>query len=397
MTDEPADSEPIPRRRRGFVVSPDSRAFQRRHFPDASAADWNDWRWQLRHRVRTAADFAQVLTLAPAEQAAFDRQPQRFSTAVTPYFLSLLDPHDPESPLRRTMVPVAAEFETHAGDMIDPLAEDRHMPVPGLVHRYPDRVLFLVTDYCPVYCRYCTRARMVGGSTEFAGTRRQWQRGIDYIAATPAVRDVLISGGDPLVLDDAQLEWLLARLRAIPHVEMIRLGTKVPLVLPQRVTPALCRMLRRWHPLYISLHAMHPAELTPESGQACERLADAGIPLGSQTVLLAGINDDVDTLRELMHGLLRVRVRPYYLLQCDPITGSGHLRTPLARGTELIRGLRGHTSGYAVPQFIVDLPDGGGKIALVPDHSEGHTGAAHVFSNYEGRSGFAYPDPEAAP
>jgi lysine 2,3-aminomutase len=264
--------------------------------------------------------------------------------------------------------------------------------VPGLVHRYPDRVLFLATDFCSAYCRYCTRSRRVGKPENGQARRRSWEAGLAYIAAHPEVRDVVVSGGDPLTMPDAAIEYLLARLRAIPHVEMIRLGTKVPNVLPMRVTPALVRMLRRFHPLYISIHCTHPDELTPESAQALTRLADAGIPLGSQTVLLSGVNDDPETMKSLMHGLLRCRVRPYYLYQCDEGHGLGHFRAPLERGLEIIGALRGHTSGYAVPHFVVDLPGGGGKVPVLPEYFRGRDGDDVLFTNYEGRT-FRSHDP----
>jgi lysine 2,3-aminomutase len=253
-------------------------------------------------------------------------------------------------------------------------------------------VLFLVTGSCSTYCRYCTRSRMVGGGGEYTFNLRQWEQALAYIEATPAIRDVLLSGGDPLTLPDDKLEWLLSHLRAIPHVEFLRLGTKVPAVLPQRITPALARMLKRYHPVWMSIHFMHPDEVTPEVAKACERLADAGVPLGSQTVLLAGINDDVETMKRLMHGLLKIRVRPYYLYQCDPISGSSHFRTPVERGIEIIRGLRGHTTGYAVPTFVIDAPGGGGKIPLIPEYVAGREGDDLLLVNYEGRL-YRYPDP----
>ena len=274
------------------------------------------------------------------------------------------------------------------------MSEDSDSPVPGLVHRYPDRVLFLVTGTCPVYCRYCTRSRMVGsqdGDYEFS--TGQWERAIDYIARTPVIRDVLLSGGDPLVLSDDRLEWLLSRLRRIPHVEFLRIGSKVPVVLPQRVTPALTRMLRRYHPLWMSLHFIHPDELTAEVEQACARLADAGIPLGSQTPLLAGINDSVDVCRRLFHGLLRFRVKPYYLYQADLVVGTSHFRTAVSKGLEIIEALRGHTTGYAVPTFAIDVPGGGGKIAILPDSQLPREGHHVLLRNYEGRV-FRFPDPQ---
>jgi lysine 2,3-aminomutase len=288
-------------------------------------------------------------------------------------------------------VPVPAELARSRGEADDPLGEDADSPVPGLVHRYPDRVLFLVTGSCSVYCRYCTRSRAVGGKRDCFGPSN-WEAALGYIASRREVRDVLLSGGDPLTLPGERLEWLLGRLRAIPHVEIVRIGTKVPAVLPQRVTSALTRMLGRHHPLWMSLHFTHPDELTPETVAACARLADSGLPLGSQTVLLRGVNDSLPVLRRLFHGLLRARVRPYYLYQCDPIAGSAHFRTPVRRGLELIRGLRGHTSGYAVPNFVVDAPGGGGKIPLLPDYNAGRDGDDLLLTNWQGRV-FRYPDP----
>ncbi|GIX47249.1 MAG: L-lysine 2,3-aminomutase [Candidatus Tectimicrobiota bacterium] len=384
---------PLPR----FVISPHSRAFRRRFFPEASDAEWNDWRWQLRQRIRDLAGLERLLRLSEDERQAILRHRGTLPLGITPYYASLLDAEDPQQPLRRTVVPVSAEYLRLPGEADDPLAEDAHSPVPGIVHRYPDRVLFLVTGFCPVYCRYCTRSRLVGdpgGAYRFSVS--QWEQALAYIEATPAVRDVLLSGGDPLTLSDERLAWLLARLRRIRHVELVRLGTKVPAVLPQRITPALTRLLRRFHPLWLSLHFTHPDELTPEVRQACARLADAGIPLGSQTVLLAGINDDVATLRRLFQGLLTFRVRPYYLYQCDPISGSGHFRTPVARGLELIRGLRGHTTGYAVPTFVIDAPGGGGKVPLQPEAIVGRDGNDLLLRNYEGRL-YRYPDPLGGP
>ena len=379
-----------------FVSDPARLTFRGRHFADCSDEQWSDWRWQMRNRIRSKGDFSAVFSLSKEEAQALERS-QRFSSAVTPYYASLLPLDDPDDPLRRTIVPHVAEFAEAHGDCEDPLAEDAHSPVPGIVHRYPDRVLFLVTDHCPVYCRYCTRSRLVGGNASFDLTRRQWQRGIDYIAATPAVHDVLISGGDPLIMSDDRLEWLLSRLAKIPHLDYIRIGSKVPVVLPMRVNRGLCEMLQKYHPLFMSIHITHPRELTPEASEACMRLADAGLPLGSQTVLLKGVNDDAETLRDLMRGLLRVRVRPYYLLQCDPITGSGHFRTSLEDGKALIRELRGHLSGYAVPHYIVDLPGGGGKIPLVPDYITGHDGQDWIATNFQGIPGYRYPDPNGSP
>jgi lysine 2,3-aminomutase len=311
---------------------------------------------------------------------------------MTPYYASLLDPDNPNQGLRKTVVMVEAEYLRNPGEERDPLNEDGDSPVPGLVHRYPDRVLFLVTGTCPVYCRYCTRSRMVGKpGGEYSFDTKQWEQAIAYIAATPTIRDVLISGGDPLILSDDRIEWLLSRLRAIRHVQLLRIGTKVPAALPQRITPALARMLKRYHPFYLSVHFTHPDEITPEVARACCRLADAGIPLGSQTVLLAGVNDDVVTLRQLFHRLLEIRVKPYYLYQCDPVHGTAHFHVPVEKGLEIMRGLRGHTTGYAVPTFTIDAPGGGGKIPLLPDQRLERQGNEILLRNFEGKI-FRYYD-----
>jgi len=375
-----------------FPVSERSEAFRARFYPEATAAEWCDWRWQLRHRIRTLEDLERILHLTTDERTAVQRHRGSLPVSITPYYASLIDPHDASQPLRRTMVPVTDEYLGSPGEAEDPLAEDTDSPVPGLVHRYPDRVLFLVANSCAANCRYCTRSRMVDNPDRNTCSQGQWEQGLAYIAAHPEVRDVLLSGGDPLTLSDDRLDWLLGRLRAIPHVEFIRIGTKVPVVLPQRVGPSLARVLKRHHPLWMSIHFTHPDELTPETREACARLADAGIPLGSQTVLLSGINDRVDVMTELVHGLLKARVKPYYLYQCDPIVGSSHFRTPVAKGLEIIRGLRGHTTGYAVPSYVIDAPEGGGKIPILPDYVAGRDGDDLVLTNYEGKL-FRYPDP----
>ncbi len=294
------------------------------------------------------------------------------------------------------MIPVTDEYLQCPGEAEDPLGEDKDSPVPGIVHRYPDRVLFLVANSCASNCRYCTRSRMVENpDSSSIFFQSQWEQAIAYIDAHDEVRDVLLSGGDPLTLSDEKLDWLLSRLRRIPHVEFLRIGTKVPVVMPQRITNSLARVLKRSHPLWVSIHFTHPDELTPETNEACARLADAGIPLGSQTVLLAGINDSVDTMKRLMHGLLKARVKPYYLYQCDPIVGSSHFRTPVQKGLEIIQGLRGHTSGYAVPSYVIDAPGGGGKIPLLPEYLVGRDGDDLVLRNYQGLH-FRYPDPRGA-
>jgi lysine 2,3-aminomutase len=375
-----------------FIVSASAADFRKRHFPGVKTAEWNDWRWQNRNRIRTLAQLERMIRVTDDERQAIERHRGPLPIGITPYYMSLIDPVDPLQPLRATTIPTLAEFVRSPGEEEDPLGEDSHSPVPGLVHRYPDRVLLLVTNFCSVYCRYCTRARLVGASGERALKKADIDLAIDYIARTPAIRDVLISGGDPLSLDEDRLEYVVARLRAIKHLEFIRIGTKQPIVQPMRVTPALTRMLRRYHPLWMSLHFTHPDELTPEVAEACGRLADAGIPLGSQTVLLKGVNDDIATLRQLFHGLLKLRVRPYYLYQCDPISGSSHFRTSVDRGLELISQLRGYTTGYAVPNFVVDAPGGGGKIALLPDAVIGRDGDDLLLENFRGET-CRYPDP----
>jgi len=377
-----------------FRVGPRATQFRRRFFPGGSVSEWNDWRWQNRNRIRTLESLERIVRLTADERAAIERHSGPLPVGLTPYYASLLDRDDSSQPLRRTVVPTLGEYETTPGEADDPLGEDGHSPVPGLVHRYPDRVLFLVTGFCSTYCRYCTRSRLVGASGEKSLKKSDLERALAYIEATPTIRDVLISGGDPLSLDDERLEWLLTRLRAIRHVEFVRIGSKQPVVLPQRITPAFARMLRRFHPLWMSIHFTHPDELTPEVEEACGRLADAGIPLGSQTVLLRGVNDNVETMKTLVQGLLRIRVRPYYLYQCDPITGSAHFRTPVSTGLDIIRGLRGHTTGYAVPTYVVDAPGGGGKIPLQPDYVAGRDGQTLWLRNFAGQV-YGYPD--AAP
>ena len=366
--------------------------FRHRFFRDASDEQWDDWRWQSRHRIKTAAQFAQFLQLSRDEQRALERGGTLLPVGITPYYLSLLDAENPHQALRKTVVPTTGEFVRSRGEADDPLGEDGHSPVPGLVHRYPDRVLLLALDFCSTYCRYCTRSRVVGHG-EILPNEARLEAIFQYLERTPQVRDVLISGGDPLALSDERLDALLGRLRAIPHIEFVRIGTKMPAVLPQRITPELCDVLKKYHPLWMSLHFLHPDECTPESRRACQRLADAGIPLGSQTVLLRGVNDDVSVMKSLMHRLLTMRVKPYYLYQCDPISGSAHFRTSVAKGLEIIAGLRGHTTGYAVPTYVIDAPGGGGKIPLQPESVIGRDGDDLLLRNFEGQT-FRYPDPQ---
>ncbi len=371
--------------------NPQTRAFRRRFYRETTDKEWNDWRWQSRHRVRTLVQLEQMLELSEDERQALKQGGTMLPVGITPYYMSLLDRTDVDQPLRRTVVPVTNEFVRTIGEADDPLGEDGHSPVPGLVHRYPDRVLLLALDFCSTYCRYCTRSRVVGHG-EITPNEARLEVAFDYLRRNPQIRDVLISGGDPLALSDDRLEWILTKLRAIPHIEFVRIGTKMPAVLPQRITPDLVRMLKRHHPLWMSVHYLHPDECTPESAKACARLADAGIPLGSQTVLLKGVNDSVETMKQLVHKLLLMRVRPYYLYQCDPISGSSHFRTSVSAGLQIIQGLRGHTTGYAVPTYVIDAPGGGGKIPLQPDSVVGRDGDFLVLRNFEGKT-FKYPDP----
>lgn len=377
-----------------FPVGPTTRAFRKRFFSEVELAEWNDWRWQARRRIRTLAELERLFVLSDDERDAVARHEGSLPLGITPYYASLMSREDALEPLRRTHIPVGTEYLKVPGEADDPLGEDGHTAAPGLVYRYPDRVLFLVTGFCSTYCRYCTRSRMVGEpGGDYSFSRPQWEEALDYIAAHPEIRDVLLSGGDPLTLSDDRLDYLLGRLRAIRHVEFVRLGTKVPVVLPMRVTRSLTRILKKHHPLWMSVHFTHPTELTPEVTEACTRLADAGIPLGSQTVLLKGINDNVETLKSLYHGLLKRRVRPYYLYQCDPITGSSHFRTSVDKGLEIMQGLRGHTTGYAVPTYVIDAPGGGGKIPLLPDYVQGREGNDLILRNFEGKT-YRYTDPE---
>lgn len=376
----------------GEPVDPSERIkkFRKQHFPGVATKEWNDWHWQARNRIRRVEQLERYLRLVSEEREAFGGGTTLLPFAVNPYYLALLDPEDSRQGLRRSVIPSVNEFVRMPGEFDDPLAEDAQAVAPGLVHRYPDRVLFLTVDYCTTYCRYCTRSRVVGTNELTAKTER-WEQALDYIRSHTAIRDVLLSGGDPLSLDDDRLDWLLGELRKIRHVEFLRIGTKMPAVLPQRITANLVRILKKHHPLWMSLHFIHPDECTPEAHLACARLADAGIPLGSQSVLLKGINDDLTTLKLLMHRLLKMRVRPYYLYQCDPISGSHHFRTSVEQGVSLIDGLRGHTTGYAVPTYVIDAPGGGGKIPLQPDYVVGHDNGDVILRNFQGQH-YRYTD-----
>jgi len=383
-----------PSRERAARTTAATRQFRSRYYAGIPEKLWNDWRWQVQNRIRSLAQLDRMLTLSAAERQALENAGPRLPLGITPYYMSLLSADDASQPLRRTVVPTVLESLKGPGEADDPLGEEHQSPLPGLVHRYPDRVLLLVLDFCSTYCRYCTRSRVVGRGSIFP-SRARLEKAVDYIRSHPEIRDVLLSGGDPLTLADERLEWVLCRLRQIPHVEVIRIGTKVPAVLPQRITPKLVRMLRRYHPLWMSLHFTHPDECTPEASRACTLLADAGIPLGSQTVLLKGVNDTVPVMRSLVHNLMKMRVRPYYLYQCDPISGSAHFRTPVQTGLDIIRGLRGYTSGYAVPTYVVDAPGGGGKIPVCPETVLGRNGGDLLLKNHQGGC-FRYPDGAAS-
>ena len=358
---------------------------------EVSEDDWADWRWQLKNRVTDLEQLRGHLpNLTAAETDGARLANTKLAMAVTPHYFNLIDVDDPDCAIRRQVVPRIDETHTASWEMADPCGEDSHSPVPGLVHRYPDRVLFLVTDRCAAYCRYCTRSRLVSNATGY-DFRPNFQEQLDYIRRTPAVRDVLLSGGDPLLLSDDKLRHLLTELRAIPHVEFIRIGSRIPIFLPQRITPELCAMLREFHPLFVSVHANHPRELTTEVRDALARLADAGIPLGNQSVLLKDVNDDITVMKALVQKLLMCRVRPLYIYQCDLINGSAHLRTSVRRGLELMEQLRGHTTGYAVPQYVIDAPGGGGKVPVSPNYVLSHNADRVVIRNFEGKV-FEYPE-----
>lgn len=373
------------------VISEHTKEFIRKYFPEISFQEWNNWHWQIRNSFTSFKSLNTFLNLS-ADEKLVSEKVTNLPVRITPYYASLLSQSDALQPLRRTMVPVLDELKVSKGEASDPLGEHTHNKVNCIVHRYPDRVLFLVTEFCSAYCRYCTRTHMVAKSEKNHTRRAEWDKAIDYIAEHTEVRDVLLSGGDPLTLADSQIEYLLTRLRAIPHVEIIRIGSKVPVVLPQRITPALVKILKKFHPLFISIHFTHADELTDETRLACNRLADAGIPMGSQTVLLKGINDNVESYKKLTHELLKVRIRPYYLYQCDPILGSAHFRTSVEKGLEIIKGIRGFTSGYAIPHYVIDAPGGGGKIPLLPDYYQGRDEDGNVLlKNFEQKT-FKYPD-----
>jgi lysine 2,3-aminomutase len=353
-------------------------------YKDVNPLDWEDWQWQVKNRISTLEALSAIIKLTPEEEQGIKKASGKMMMAITPYWATLMDPDDPNCPLRRQAVPTVHESYISPHEMIDPCAEERDSPANCLVHRYPDRVLLLATEQCAMYCRHCTRRRLVGDKRE-TNNLNKFDKTIDYIKSNRKIRDVLISGGDPLMLEDDGLENLIQKIRAIPHVEFLRIGTRMPVSLPQRITQGLVSMLKKYSPIFISMHFNHPKEVTRRCKIACDMLADAGIPLGSQTVLLKGINDRPYIMRKLMHELLQIRVRPYYIYQCDPVRGTSHFRTPVAVGINIIEKLRGHTSGYAVPTYVIDGPGGGGKIPVGPNYVLSQAKGKYVLRNYKGK------------
>ena len=365
---------------------------RKKYFPDVTDAQWNDWHWQVQNRVSKVEDVASRINITPEEAEGITQTMETLKFGVTPYYFSLIDAADKNCPIRRQSIPTKAEVHHSEADIDDPLHEDGDSPVPGLTHRYPDRVLLLITDMCSMYCRFCTRRRLVG-QQDAGMPMERIDKAIAYIKKTPVIRDVLLSGGDALLVSDEILEDIISKLRAIPHVEIIRIGTRTPIVCPQRVTPELADMLKKYHPIWLNMHFNHPNEITPETRRACQLLADAGIPLGNQSVLLRGVNDCIHIMKNLVHELVKNRVRPYYIYQCDLSNGLEHFRTTVSKGIEIIEGLRGHTSGYAVPTFVVDAPGGGGKIPVMPQYIISQGTQRVVLRNFEGVIA-TYTEPE---
>ncbi|MDO4792850.1 MAG: lysine 2,3-aminomutase [Filifactor alocis] len=357
----------------------------RRHelFPNVTDEQWNDWKWQVKNRIETVEDLKKLVPLTPEEEEGANKTLQSLRMAITPYYLSLIDINDPDDPVRKQAVPLELETHRSAADIEDPLHEDTDSPVPGLTHRYPDRVLMLITDQCSMYCRHCTRRRFAG-QQDSAVPVSQIDKCIEYVRNTPQVRDVLLSGGDALLMSDERLEYIISELRKIPHVEIVRIGSRTPVVMPQRITPELCAMLKKYHPIWLNTHFNHPNEITEESARACEMLADAGVPLGNQSVLLRGVNDCPSLMMKLVHELVKIRVRPYYIYVCDLSLGLEHFRTPVSKGIEIIESLRGHTSGFCVPTFVVDAPGGGGKTPVMPNYIVSQSHNRVVLRNFEG-------------
>jgi len=381
----PSDPRPVANVTSRFAPGP------RSIWANDPAARWDDWTWQQRERITRLEQLEKVLHLTDDERRAVKETDAEFHMGITPYYAALMDRDDPSCPIRLQSVPTMGELTIAAADLEDPLAEERDMPVPGITHRYPDRVLFYTTHNCPVYCRHCTRKRKVSDPTS-AAAKKQIEDSLAYIAAHPEIRDVVVSGGDPLSLSDDRLDYILGRLRAIPHVEIFRLGTRNLVTLPQRVTDDFVRMLRKHHPVFVNTHFNHPKECTAEAFEAARRLADAGCMIGNQMVLLKGVNDDPKVVKELNHKLLLMRIRPYYIYQCDLSRGISHFRTPVESGIRIIEHLRGHTSGLAVPHFVVDAPSGGGKIPVQPQYVVEHEGKRWLLRNYAGKQ-FEYFEP----
>jgi len=352
-------------------------------FKGITDEQWNDWKWQVENRIETVDELKKYIPLTENEEEGARQCLKTLRMAITPYYLSLIDINDPHDPIRKQAIPTALELHKAHADLIDPLHEDTDSPVPGLTHRYPDRVLLLITDQCSMYCRHCTRRRFAGHRDRDLPMERI-DKAIEYIKNTVEVRDVLLSGGDCLLVEDDKLEYIIKRLRDIPHVEIVRLGSRVPVVLPQRITPELVDMLKKYHPIWLNTHFNHPNEITKEAKLACARLANAGIPLGNQSVLLRGVNDCAHVMMDLVHMLVKIRVRPYYIYQCDLSMGLEHFRTPVSKGIEIIEALRGHTSGFCVPTFVVDAPGGGGKIPVMPNYVISQSPEKVVLRNFEG-------------
>jgi lysine 2,3-aminomutase len=364
------------------------------HWESVPTDDWNSWKWQLKNRITKLEHLEQYMELTAEERAGCLFAKDKLAMAVTPYFFNLIDPENPNCPVRRQVIPRSGEMETAPEEMLDPVGEENTKPVDGIVHRYPDRVLFLVTDRCAAYCRYCTRSRLVSNAQDY-NFHPEFESGLEYIRKHSEIRDVLLSGGDPLLLSDRKIDYLLGELKRIPHVEFVRIGSRIPVFLPQRITPQLCEIFKKHGPVWISIHVNHPNECTLALRDACEQLTYAGVPIGNQSVLLREVNDNAEVMQSLIHRLLMMRVRPYYLYQCDLITGSAHLRADPRKGIEIIRSLRGHTTGYSIPQFVIDAPGGGGKIPINPDYVKEITNEAIVMRNFNGDE-YRYPLTNAA-
>lgn len=354
-----------------------------RFFAEVSSEDWGNWKWQMRNRIETVEDLQKHVKLTLEEKMGIKRCLKTLRMAITPYYLSLMDLNNPDDSVRKQAIPTSLELESFSSDYEDPLNEEADSPVPGLTHRYPDRVLLLITDRCAMYCRHCTRRRFAGNNDKSL-PMKQIEKAIEYIRKKPEIRDVLISGGDALLISDSKLEQIIKKIRAIPHVDIIRIGSRVPVVMPQRITPKLVNMLKKYHPIWLNTHFNHPNEITSESKAACELIANAGIPVGNQTVLLRGVNDCLHVMKKLMHELVKIRVRPYYIYQCDLSEGISHFRTKVSKGIEIIEGLRGHTSGLAVPTFVIDAPGGGGKIPVMPNYVISRAENKVILRNFEG-------------